>query len=171
MEQILAETGADKVIIVAHSMGGLVARQYIQSVRNHQKVAKLIAVGTPHSGTLAAVEGGSRIFRLFNYVGLNQMAPGSSFLSDLMEQEDAENPVPITNIFSYADEIVVPQESCVLRVKHAKTVSCIGVAHMSVVFSPLVNKIVLDECTNLSALAEFQEDPDGRSSEDPFTSK
>ncbi|MBI5457030.1 alpha/beta fold hydrolase [Candidatus Kaiserbacteria bacterium] len=40
----------DKVDLVAHSMGGLVARQYIQSESYEQDVDQLIFLGTPHLG-------------------------------------------------------------------------------------------------------------------------
>src|SRR3989344_1828438 len=40
----------DKVDLVAHSMGGLVARQYIQSDAYDQDVDQLIFLGTPHLG-------------------------------------------------------------------------------------------------------------------------
>jgi len=40
----------DKVDLVAHSMGGLVARQYIQSDAYEQDVDQLIFLGTPHLG-------------------------------------------------------------------------------------------------------------------------
>lgn len=40
----------DKVDIVAHSMGGLVARQYVQSDGYEHDVRKLIFLGTPHLG-------------------------------------------------------------------------------------------------------------------------
>jgi triacylglycerol esterase/lipase EstA (alpha/beta hydrolase family)/prefoldin subunit 5 len=43
------KTGKDKVIIVAHSMGGLVARQYIQ-IFGTNDIEKLILVGTPNHG-------------------------------------------------------------------------------------------------------------------------
>ena len=49
-------TGADKVILMGHSMGGLAARDYIQNTRKWQSdgqhhVAKLVTVGTPHGGS------------------------------------------------------------------------------------------------------------------------
>mgnify|MGYP001212852517 CR=1 FL=1 len=44
-------TGAKKVDIVAHSMGGIVARNYIQKIDN-TSVRKLIMVGTPNHGGL-----------------------------------------------------------------------------------------------------------------------
>jgi len=50
------KTGADKVHLVAHSLGGLVARSYVQSVlygaRND--VGKLIMLGTPNRGAADA---------------------------------------------------------------------------------------------------------------------
>jgi len=42
-------TGKDKVIIIAHSMGGLVARSYIQ-IFGDQSVYKLILIATPNYG-------------------------------------------------------------------------------------------------------------------------
>jgi len=47
----LSKTGSDKVQIVAHSMGGLVARDYIRDNQHAQKVDTLIELGTPHAGT------------------------------------------------------------------------------------------------------------------------
>lgn len=40
----------DRVDLVAHSMGGLLARQYIQSARYGNDVEQLIFLGTPHLG-------------------------------------------------------------------------------------------------------------------------
>ena len=49
IDAVLAETGMNKVDIVAHSMGGLVAQKYI-SDNSASKVDKLIFIGTPHLG-------------------------------------------------------------------------------------------------------------------------
>jgi pimeloyl-ACP methyl ester carboxylesterase len=48
-----------QVDIVAHSMGGLVARAYVEDAgaNNEQNVHKLITLATPHKGTLAAYRG------------------------------------------------------------------------------------------------------------------
>lgn len=46
----------DKVILVAHSMGGLVASKYISnSTINKNKVEKLITIGTPYQGAPKAI--------------------------------------------------------------------------------------------------------------------
>mgnify|MGYP001582299067 CR=1 FL=1 len=47
---VLHHTGKNKVIIVAHSMGGLVSRAYIKNYGRSNKVDKLITIGTPNHG-------------------------------------------------------------------------------------------------------------------------
>lgn len=44
-------SGSDKVVLVAHSMGGLVSRSYIQSSAYRGDVERLITLGTPHQGS------------------------------------------------------------------------------------------------------------------------
>lgn len=49
IEQIKSQTGAEKVSVVAHSMGGLLAKEYIAQ-NGKDSIDKLIFVGTPHLG-------------------------------------------------------------------------------------------------------------------------
>lgn len=57
VRKVLEATGAKKVILVGHSMGGLAIREYLQNQSNwltydnQHHVAKLITIGTPHSGS------------------------------------------------------------------------------------------------------------------------
>jgi PKD repeat protein/pimeloyl-ACP methyl ester carboxylesterase len=56
IRRVLLVTGAEKVILVGHSMGGLASREYFQNMSNWQSdgkhhVAKLFTVGTPHGGS------------------------------------------------------------------------------------------------------------------------
>jgi len=50
IEQIMQKEGVDKVDIVAHSMGGLVARWYIEMGNGDKHVRKLIMLETPNQG-------------------------------------------------------------------------------------------------------------------------
>lgn len=54
LEQILEETGAEKVNVVAHSMGGLDARYMISCMGMHASVASLVTVSSPHRGSSVA---------------------------------------------------------------------------------------------------------------------
>jgi len=44
-------TGASKVDIIAHSMGGLVARSYVESSDYQNDIDQVIFLGTPHKGS------------------------------------------------------------------------------------------------------------------------
>lgn len=44
----------DRILIVAHSMGGLIARYYIEHLGGHRAVRHLITAGTPHRGAPVA---------------------------------------------------------------------------------------------------------------------
>lgn len=50
----LGETGADKVHIIGHSMGGLDTRAMIVDLKMADRVASLTTIGTPHNGTVLA---------------------------------------------------------------------------------------------------------------------
>lgn len=52
---IIAHTdNNEKVHIVSHSMGGLIARAYIEQEKEHSKIDKLLTSGTPHQGVVQA---------------------------------------------------------------------------------------------------------------------
>jgi len=54
IEEILEETGAEKVNIIAHSKGGLESRYAITKLRMSNKVASLTTLATPHKGSAIA---------------------------------------------------------------------------------------------------------------------
>lgn len=51
LQQILDETGAEKLNLIAQSMGGLDARYLISVLGLHDVVASLVTVSTPHHGS------------------------------------------------------------------------------------------------------------------------
>ncbi|QXD16401.1 alpha/beta fold hydrolase [Rhodocaloribacter litoris] len=54
LRHVLDETGADRVHLIAHSMGGLDARYLITVLGAHDRVASLTTIATPHHGTALA---------------------------------------------------------------------------------------------------------------------
>lgn len=88
-------TGAPQVIVVAHSLGGLAARAYIQGIGKSRSgatvaypgdVAALIMISTPNQGSvLANISGrpGSEACALADTENLRDLQPGSVLLSDL----------------------------------------------------------------------------------------
>jgi triacylglycerol lipase len=131
IEAVCAETGAAQVALVAHSMGGLVARAYL---RDHgaARVVRLVTIATPHHGTSVAHFGIGRDAR--------EMEPGSALLRSLAAQPPA---VPTLSIWSPADNFVAPQDSSRLAGARERIVPAHG--HMSLLLSPTVLAIVLHE--------------------------
>ena len=58
LERFRAQSGNSeaKLILIAHSMGGLVARYYVDVLGGHEVTRKVITLGTPHRGALNALE-------------------------------------------------------------------------------------------------------------------
>lgn len=137
------------MIIVGHSMGGVIARYCIQNLGMASKVAKVVALGTPHHGTRITTGNTASILHYLTSTCVRQLQPESPLLTALLENEWTGNGVPITNIFSYDDEVILPQESSILDVKHAKSIPYNGVAHLSLAFSPTINRMVFEECSKI----------------------
>jgi hypothetical protein len=66
-----------KVVFIAHSMGGLVARYYLECLEGWRYARKLITFGTPHRGSLNAVDflsnGYGKTFAGFNVADLSAL--------------------------------------------------------------------------------------------------
>lgn len=134
IEDICRATGAQRLVVVAHSMGGLAARACLRA-RGGARIAKLVTLGTPHHGTRTAALG----------QGLNarQMEPDSAWLESLARAELLGALAPITSIYSSDDNVVVPQDSSVLD--RARNVRLSGIGHVSLPFSRIVQEAVLAE--------------------------
>ena len=69
VEAILERTGAGRVHIIAHSMGGLDARHMIVDFDMADHVATLTTIGTPHNGTSFADVGLAGVDWLIGFAG------------------------------------------------------------------------------------------------------
>ncbi len=135
VDDVLRETGHEKVILVCHSMGGLVARAYLATY-GEAAVARLVTLGSPHQGTAIAGLGTGR--------NAAQMRQGSDFLRRLAEREAASPPaVPCLSVYSLHDNLVAPQHSS--RLPWARQAAIHGVAHVAMLGDPRVHRLVLGE--------------------------
>jgi len=89
--------------IVAFSMGGLVARYYLQRLGGIDRVHRFIAISAPHEGTWTA-------FLRMNS-GARQMRPGSAFLTDLNRDIESLGRIRTTTIWTPLDLMIVPARS------------------------------------------------------------
>lgn len=114
-DQVRTATGADKVDLVGHSQGGLVARQYVKFNGGAAHVRNLIGLGTPNRGTLTALIPSALGAGVRGGVAFDQMVPGSDFLTALNEGDDTIGDVRYTSIYTAEDMVVVPVASAALH--------------------------------------------------------
>lgn len=131
-------SGAPRVILLCHSMGGLAARAWLRRF-GPDHVARIITLGTPHHGSTLAAYG----------PGLNarQMLPPagepSSWLTTLAAAEDEARRSLFVSIYSRHDNIVAPQSSALLP--GARNVGLDLVGHVALGFDREVGERVLAE--------------------------
>jgi pimeloyl-ACP methyl ester carboxylesterase len=114
-------------VIVAHSMGGLVARAWLRSRATHKRsdgtdeAARLITIGTPHRGTWLAA--------FARTPNARQMRVGSSWMGALADKEPPTLAGLITSWWSECDQIVYPSPTGVYPGSEAKQLR--GVGHIA----------------------------------------
>ena len=137
--RVCIQAGYEQVNVVAHSMGGLVARYYVQRLGGDARVHTLVTMGTPHAGTRWA-DG-------LPHPLVRQLRPGSRFLAELA----APSPGCRTRfvvVWSDLDQVVIPRENA--RLRHpdldVHEIAVHGVGHMSL---PVDGWVVHEVCTAL----------------------
>ena len=132
VERLCEETGYERVHVVGHSMGGLVARYYVQRLGGDARVHTLATLGTPHAGTVAA--------RLMVGRAVAQLRPGSPVIRELAEPAHGCR-TRFVALWSDLDAMVVPKHSA--RLDHpdlrVRNVFVRGVGHLSL---PIDGRVV-----------------------------
>jgi hypothetical protein len=132
IEEICERTGAGQVDVVGHSLGGLIARYYVQRLGGDARVRTLVTLGTPHSGTrVMPVADAHPIVR--------QMRPGSPVLEELTE------PAPdcrthFVGFWSDLDHVMDPPETACIDHPDltAQNVRVTGIGHLALPVHPAV---------------------------------
>ncbi|MDQ9170212.1 alpha/beta fold hydrolase [Oxalobacteraceae bacterium R-40] len=140
LAQLCRETGQEKAVIVAHSMGGLVARAYIRKYGT-ARIAKVITLGTPHRGTGLANFGTGLNSQQMQWQGRAGQGKASQWLEELEASEDTAIRSLFVSIYSHHDNIISPQTSSHLA--GAENIELAGIGHVSLAMNPEVQKIVI----------------------------
>lgn len=116
-----------RIDVVAHSMGGLVARFYLQQLGGARRVDRLITLGTPHQGTHAATFVPSALVR--------QLLPEGPFIRHLNALPPPEG-VQVTSLVAGRDVLVQPLDSA--RCPHGEVLHFDDLGHVELLFRPAV---------------------------------
>ncbi|OKJ58445.1 lipase family alpha/beta hydrolase [Streptomyces sp. CB02115] len=138
VEEICARTGHSRVDIVGHSLGGLIARYYVQRLGGDRRVRTLVTLGTPHGGT--AVAPGAGIHPI-----VRQMRGGSSVIEELRTPA-RDCRTRFVSFWSELDQVMVPVETAC--VDHpdldAVNVRVTGIGHLALPVHPTVAAAILE---------------------------
>lgn len=126
VDDVRAREGVERVDILAHSLGGVVARHYVEHLDGASKVRRVVTIGTPYRGTVWA-----------------WLAFGRARSAMLRhEREPGANPggVPFVSIWSRSDNIVVPSTSAELTSDETDRADVVfdDLGHSGLLFSPRV---------------------------------
>ncbi len=142
VEAICEQSGYDRIHVVGHSMGGLVARYYVQRLGGDSRVHTLVTLGTPHQGTRNA--------KLFPRGVCRQLTPGSEVVEELNAPAEGCQ-TRFVSFWSDIDAMISPKQAAI--VDHpdlsARNILVRGVGHMSL---PIDRRIVREIVATLAHL-------------------
>src|SRR6056297_60717 len=137
IDEVLRETGAEKVNIIAHSVGGVLTRYAIKNLDAEDRINMLISIAGPHLGT--------RVAALMPY-GRNtlELLYESDFMEALAAGGLTPGRVKYVSIYSAFDNFVIPQTSAELG-EGARNHKLPYHGHLRLLYSRKVNRIILEE--------------------------
>jgi pimeloyl-ACP methyl ester carboxylesterase len=142
VERLCEQTGYERIHIVGHSLGGMIARYYVQRLGGDARVHTLVCLGSPHTGTRAA--------RLVPKRFAGQLRPDSDVVAELAEPATGCRTRFIA-VWSDLDQLIVPKRAA--RIDHPDLVSqnlfVRGLGHLSL---PVDGRVVHAICTTLAHL-------------------
>ena len=148
VEEICAESGSERVFVVGHSLGGLIARYYVQRLAGHARVDTLVTLGSPHGGTRTA--------QLLPHRLIRQLRTDGDLIDELRE------PAPgcttrFLAVYSEVDQLVVPARNGAIDHPDldAQNVA-VGAGHLSL---PINGRVIHQVCTTLAGVRPPAEAP------------
>lgn len=104
LAEAITEAWVDKPhVLIAHSMGGLICRYYLQMLKGAARCRGLVTLATPHHGTWMA--------HFYPGIGARQMKPNSDFLRRLHASEHLISDLPLLSFRTPLDLMILPSIS------------------------------------------------------------
>lgn len=126
---IAQETGRNDLILIGHSMGGLVSAWYATKLAEKNKVTDVITIASPLAGTPMA--------RLALGINAREMEPNSSFVQELKLAMNENKTVRFHHIATRSDQLVIPGLSAALPDNNHYILDDLG--HASLLYSKRVS--------------------------------
>jgi triacylglycerol lipase len=132
--QIRNETNRTDLVLIGHSMGGLVSSLYTTDFAPPETVTDVITIGSPLGGTHVAKIG----------IGPNakEMECSSEFISQLHVKIAKERFSRFYHIATNTDQLVIPCRSALLKNNPSREFLFEDIGHASLLFSPRVGSLI-----------------------------
>jgi triacylglycerol esterase/lipase EstA (alpha/beta hydrolase family) len=115
-----SQTGAARIDIISHSMGGLSSRYYLKNLGGSSVVDDWVSLGGPNHGTNTAYA-----CWLFS-AGCRDMIGGSGFLNALNSGDETPGATNYGTFWSSCDDVINPDSSVLLSGATNVGVGCLG---------------------------------------------
>ncbi len=137
VDRVLGATGADRCMIVGHSMGGMVARYYTQEFAQPGTIDTVITLASPHRGTYTA------------HLGIGpaaaQIRPGTAFMRRL---EEGARPSSTRWLSYYSDLDIMVTPAVSAKLVHpalkATNIRLHNTGHLSLLLSGEALRSIID---------------------------
>ena len=139
VQAMCASTGRERLLLVGHSMGGLLIRAYAE--RHPERCAGVLCVAAPHHGTLLA-----------DYIYGVEAGPPSArckWLNTINQRDGERIGVPALNLWTADDNIVIPAASAQLRATPERTLH--GHGHLAAIAAATACPALLAAIDDLDA--------------------
>lgn len=143
VDSIAKETGRKDLILIGHSMGGLVSALYATQMAPSNTVTDIITMGSPFIGTPVA--------RIGLGTNAREMEPHSPFIETLRESISSNSQIRFYHIATKTDQLVIPGGSAIIP--HHKHFIFDDIGHASLLYSQRVTDKLNEWLTNCRGIA------------------
>lgn len=143
LTMVLDKYPDSKPVLIGHSLGGLLLRNWLASSERATEVSGLITLGTPMLGSKLAT---------FSATALGQQLAYNGTLIQQIEAREHEKkipPVPCFALYSPVDNMVLPQESVATPPKGWTLIKTTPVSHLAMLNNKAIATLVSGIITKL----------------------
>jgi len=155
VERLAERHGFERIHVIGHSKGGLIARRWVQHYGGHHRVKSLLTLGTPHHGTPTALIAVALMGFGAWPSSARDLLPRSGVVARL-GRDVFPATIPLTSVYSRED-LVCPHWCSVLRPRpgeghQMRNVELRGLGHSQLVWDPQAYGHILEHLEQAAQL-------------------
>jgi len=135
-EEIRKETGEKELILIGHSMGGLISAYYAIEMAEAGSIKQVITIGAPLHGT--------RVASIALGKCAQEMRVHSPFTETLRKSIARAKGISFYNIGTKSDQLVIPYTSCFVVDDPKRMLLLEGIGHARLLFSKEISQQIVE---------------------------